>query len=255
MEVPSSSPATLGIETNQNGNRPAAASRAPAQQQLQATSETEVDSVDVKADTALALAPTDGRLATGLAGGPAGQAATLFKNVADANATSLSPSPTSGIAPTGPHPTSVLDTFSFVRNGDAIRIEDSDGSVYAGRVLEAQVSAGKAAATLERALPAKPPARVAFEARGTNRTLNELVVIDAYLGFLLRTNQFSYGTATVAVPAVAQTTAAPVNLGVRMNFTGESKMQVPPAQSKLYQIEGTARVGSNPPILLRAVHQ
>lgn len=209
---------------------------------------TEVAPPDLKADTALALEPTRSQLISAApAAGLAGQAATMFKNLADAAATSLSTDP-KRIDPPAPAPRPVvLETFSLVQIGNEIRIEDNDGSVYAGRVLDAPASAETVTGRTGTPLPSRTPTRVAFQARGTNRTLKELVVIEAALDSAPRTNQFFFGA--------TQTSAATQQKGAITSFSALDKVQVPLAQPRLVQIEGTARVGSRPPILLRAVRQ
>ena len=103
----------------------------------------------------------------------------------------------------------MLAQFRLEQTGDQIQIRDSDGSVYVGQLQSAVVSNGQTrrsdsrvageagAATFSEASGARPassiesvggiseasptlavPAGLPFSVRGTNRTLNQLVVFN-----------------------------------------------------------------------------
>lgn len=98
----------------------------------------------------------------------------------------------------------ILATFDFYQTGNSIRIVDADGSVYEGPVIAGEVLELDKAKSL-RSEPAKELDALAqngpsvrFRVSGTNRTVNQLVILNGSF-------QPSAGTAPMPLPSSAQT--------------------------------------------------
>jgi len=74
------------------------------------------------------------------------------------------------IAATNPPPASVLTTFRMEQNGSALRVIDSDGSIYTGAVQIAQMEPA-----------ASPTSNFFFRVTGTNRNLKQNIVFSGNL--------------------------------------------------------------------------
>jgi len=95
--------------------------------------------------------------------------------------------------PNSPPPPQVLQTFKWLRNGDAIRVIDADGSVYAGEIVtaapvrERQVMPSSAESTVlarDQAVQVRSIAGQTgerFAISGTNRTMNARVEFEGFI--------------------------------------------------------------------------
>lgn len=130
----------------------------------------------------------------------------------------------------------VLDSFDFEQEGRNIRITDRDGSVYAGNVLseqelkkQAAVAGGAAAVAGQTVAGPATDQPVFFRAAGTNRSLRQLVSIEANIS-QVQTN---------VLPAIAP--AQEVN----------QRAPAKPQQQQL--IRGRATIGKSQELQIEAV--
>jgi hypothetical protein len=159
----------------------------------------------------------------------------------------------------------VLNTFRLVQSGDEVRLIDGDGSIYVGQAVTtatptagstgsgalstvsgqgARASSGAAALAPSALHGEKSVGRQVynFTARGTNLTLNQLVVVQG---------QFEAGTIP-AGPANGAGQAGPARSRVALGVSNAAVASQPP-QSPVTLLQGQATVGGSNTILIRAV--
>lgn len=160
----------------------------------------------------------------------------------------------------------VLNTFSLVQNGEELRLIDGDGSIYVGKVAAGVASPARSAG--ETALPfavaqsprPSPPAAAAanppryagtsqagqvytFTARGTNLTLNQLVVVQGH---------YLVGSLPVRSADGVGQEGSPGQRRITFGASpAEAARQSPPASVSL--VQGQATIGGSNTILIRAV--
>jgi hypothetical protein len=150
-----------------------------------------------------------------------------------------------------------LNSFALERTGNRVQIVDEDGSVYEGDVVSADaegyaeepLSAGLREERGRQALPARRglaeqssgapdlSQRLLLRARGTNRTLNQPVVVSATLSAPLEERLAKEARRNVASPVALAPSTAP---------TTRSALRVQ-SQASLLQLRlsGRATVGTN----------
>jgi hypothetical protein len=111
----------------------------------------------------------------------------------------------------------VLDRFSFEQQGNIVRLIDADGSVYTGAFTDESVdksasslALGKQAESLKvmRDAPALPTRSRSFRAAGTNRTVNELVVVDGKVSSVTSPQQLRFLSTSSAAKTKEREVAA-----------------------------------------------
>ncbi|HYV26865.1 MAG TPA: hypothetical protein VFA77_04995 [Candidatus Eisenbacteria bacterium] len=176
-----------------------------------------------------------------------------------------------------PSPESILASFELTQTGDRIRITETDGSIYEGRLLaigaEREVRA-KIASQNEQTLDAYgrsevsgPAGGVPFQASGTNRSLNQVVVINGTLTgnpLVLGLNERAPpATSTPRLSAIPPPAAPASAANVSVNgvsttagVDGAGKNTTSPANGNAApwsRMQGKARVGATNEILINAV--
>jgi hypothetical protein len=190
----------------------------------------------------------------------------------------------------------VLASFELEQNDDRIRIVDADGSVYAGQLVlgaeewqrkdsdaraqpkdiaelksvellkkESDEYAGR-----QRGLEADSKS-IAFRASGTNRTLNQLVVIDAKLVTPVQQDDRSAGSATAVSALALEPTSAPARAETRAQRTvippGSASsanksltrgkrttlLPTPVATNLVLKLQGKAKIGATDELIINAI--
>ncbi len=134
-----------------------------------------------------------------------------------------------------------LEEFTVEQRGAVMRVTDADGSVYEGATIGGDVAASEPerqkAMLRSTKAASEEGAPGAFRVSGTNRTLNQLIVLE---GRMDASAPVAVGQRGVAAPATAKAKQA--------DFGAQQSPQITNAPS----IEGTLRIGGSAPVLFRA---
>lgn len=154
-------------------------------------------------------------------------------------------------------PMNALSSFDFERHGDRVSIADADGSVYEGSVVsereampqpsgglswmkqEAVDQSRGSLAAREASRPEQPGRQVlVFRATGTNRTLNQPVLMRG----VIRSSGDVNAPGDAAQPRGQPATAPPATSTARRNLTRTVSAN---SEGPELQLEGRLRVGTN----------